>query len=180
MESSLVASASANDIISFFFFFWLSSVHCEYVQHLLYSSVDAYLGCFHVWVVLSLSAVDTTQILKISYQHLKTGISCRNQICSLSRHFEHFGSPGSTPSGLPGLKRWLPRLVDTCLGPGGAQGPGPLAKSPFLCLQVCGFSVLYLGFEEQELPDGMMPQVGPDSRWPRVTQGSWCSLRVFT
>ena len=154
---------------------------CMYVQHLLYSSVDAYLGCLPVFVVLLFSLFWLLiQILKISYQHLKTGVSCRNQICSLSRHFEHFGSPGSTPSRLPGLKRWLPRLVDTCLGPRGTDGPGPLAKSPFFCLQVCGFSVLYLGLEEQELPDGTVRQVAPYSRWPQVTQGSWCSLGVFT
>ena len=29
---------------------WLSSIHCVYVPHVLYPSVDGLLGCFHILV----------------------------------------------------------------------------------------------------------------------------------
>ena len=37
---------------------WLSSIHCVYVPHVLYPSIDGLLGCFHILASVSDAAVN--------------------------------------------------------------------------------------------------------------------------
>ena len=39
-------------------FLWLSYIHCIYVPHLLYSSVDGHLGFFHVLAIVNSAAMN--------------------------------------------------------------------------------------------------------------------------
>ena len=48
---------AVNGIISFFFYGWVI-FHCIYVPHLLHSSVDGHLGCFHVLAIVNSVAMN--------------------------------------------------------------------------------------------------------------------------